>query len=110
MTIVRTAGAFCNKIWQASRFLQMAHDRAREAGMKLALEEVKLNDLRVESQWIRSRCALAVVEVNQHMGNYDFNLVTSAIRRYFYSEICDVYLVSILCILLLNTTLIYYNL
>ena len=44
-------------------------------------------------EWILSKCAFAVKEVNEHFENHDFHLVTRAIRRFLYSNVCDVYLV-----------------
>ena len=58
MTIMRTAAAFCNKIWQASKFLILAHEREVTKEVRcaeIAMEAVNKAKLSVHDQWILSR-------------------------------------------------------
>lgn len=47
-----------------------------------------------QNRWILSRLAVTVREVNEHLDNYDFHLTSQALRRFMYTNLCDVYLVS----------------
>ena len=89
MTVMKTASAFCNKIWQAARFLVLAHERSTSA-----VKHDLSCDLSPENQWILSRCSKTVREVNMHFENKEFHLVTRALRSFLYGNVCDVYLVS----------------
>jgi valyl-tRNA synthetase len=115
LNVIKTAGAFGNKIWQASRFLVMAH-----AVMVLHLIEPLCQSSsescfflqRVQSpvssvvppassllphdKWILSRCAATVAEMHGHLEKREFPLMARCLRRFLYTNLCDVYLVSLL--------------
>ena len=58
ITIIKTASAFCNKIWQATRFLILAHERTEAKDVRcaeVAAGSVHKPDLGVEERWILSR-------------------------------------------------------
>lgn len=86
------AAAFCNKIWQASRFFVQAHQRLQESGR---LDDLKpcLQPTRPENRWIMSRCAVTVAECNDSLDKADFHVLTRALREFMYTNLCDVYLV-----------------
>ena len=91
INIIRTASAFCNKIWHCSRLLVLAHEQLPpDSKDRLAESQPRLED-----QWILSKCAVAVKEVNGALEKHDFHMATRALRRFLYSNLCDIYLVSI---------------
>ena len=92
--LMRTASAFCNKIWQASRFFVMTMEKAKIENIeKFCVLTLHPGDLRPENAWILSRCSVAVNEVNLHLENADFHFLTRALREFLYSNLCDIYLV-----------------
>lgn len=46
-------------------------------------------------EWIISRCAAVVADVNNSVEHFELHLATQALKKYFYGEICDTYLVSV---------------
>jgi valyl-tRNA synthetase len=92
MVQLKSSASFCNKIWQASRFLLMAHERWLAAGGG-ALARPDESDLRPHDRWILSRCAVAVGEIHASMSSRDFHAATRSLRRFLYSNLFDVYLV-----------------
>lgn len=87
---------FFNKIWQATRFTIGAHEN-----QELDINEIpSSNDLLIELQlslmdkWILSRLGNTIEILNQSMNEYNFHLAVTAIRTFFYTNFCDIYLVS----------------
>ena len=95
----RTDGyrAFANKIWNAARFLFMNLDRAKEAGMTLALGTSiqggpTIHPATIEARWIVSRLASTCAAVDQSLHDYRFDEAASHIYRFFWGDLCDWYL------------------
>ena len=90
LTIVKTAGAFANKVWQASRFLVMAHHRAKSLPSLAVADNAA--SLLPQDHWILSRCAVTVSQMEQHLDERNFPLMPRCLRRFMYTNLCDVYL------------------
>jgi valyl-tRNA synthetase len=116
----RTEGyrAFCNKIWNAARFLQMNIDRAIEAGYKVDLPNSVIlsegrnpqskgpegadilptgspsstTDAPLETRWIYARLHAVSTEVDRALAAYRFDEAANAIYQFFWGEFCDWYL------------------
>tara|TARA_B100000131_G_scaffold312296_1_gene346206 strand:- start:1793 stop:2878 length:1086 start_codon:yes stop_codon:yes gene_type:complete len=75
---------FCNKLWNASRFIQMQLDsfenfeRKKPSGI--------LND------WINVKLDLATERTNNALGDYRFDLATQAVYEFIWYELCDWYI------------------
>lgn len=93
LPLIRNCGAFCNKIWQVSRFLVLAQERS-DFTVNLIDDVTTLPDLQTEDRWILSRCAGTVRDVNRHLEDRDFHLAARALRKFLYANLCDVYVVS----------------
>ena len=76
---------FCNKLWNASRFVLMSagEDRA-------ALEGDCVTS--VADRWIRGRFGQTVGAVREHMAGYRFDLAAQAAYEFVWYEFCDWYL------------------
>jgi valyl-tRNA synthetase len=105
----RTEGnrAFANKIWNAARFLFMNLDRARQAGIEVALPNLGTPSSptasssakvgspgtdALESRWILSRLNAVSTEVHRALNDYRFDEAASAIYQFFWGDLCDWYL------------------
>ncbi|MEN6401805.1 MAG: valine--tRNA ligase [Armatimonadia bacterium] len=86
----RMVGArnFCNKLWNASRFVLMNQDELKapcpfgtEADCKLSLAD----------EWILSRQAAVLEEVDGHLQRYDLAQAAEALYQYTWTEFCDWY-------------------
>ena len=96
----RTEGyrAFCNKIWNSARFLQMNIERGREAGYKVSLsghDSVSIDlpeHTPLETRWIFSRLSTVSAEVNNSLADYRFDEAAHFVYQFFWGEFCDWYL------------------
>jgi valyl-tRNA synthetase len=86
---VAQARLFCNKIWQASRFVLMnlgaAGASAVGIGSPCSME-------RLEDRWILSRLADTVRSVNEGLASYDLDVATRVLHEFVWSEFCDWYI------------------
>jgi valyl-tRNA synthetase len=76
---------FCNKLWNAARFAFLNLDGT-------SFEPLDLQDLRVEDRWIVSRLELAIEAAEAGLRAYNPSLAITAIRDFFWNELCDWYL------------------
>lgn len=80
---------FCNKVWQATRFVLMW---ANEKNVYNYESPLPVN---LTQSWILSRLGDCVDKVNNSFQNYDIYVSTTELKKFFYNEFCDVYLVFI---------------
>ena len=73
---------FCNKLWNASRYVLMNTDALDEGE-----EEYCASD-----KWIRSRLQAAVSSVHDNFANYRLDLVAQTVYEFTWHEFCDWYL------------------
>ncbi|XP_046604629.1 valine--tRNA ligase-like [Neodiprion virginianus] len=74
---------FCNKIWQASKFILLATSKHP------CLPDAKLSSI---DTWILSRLSSMVTTVNEAFLHRNLHLVTSKMKNFFYRDFCDWYL------------------
>ena len=74
---------FCNKLWNASRFIEM---HIENSGVS-----EKPHDDMVE-KWINYQFNLTVKKVNDAFENFRFDLATKAIYEFIWYEFCDWYI------------------
>ena len=77
--------AFCNKLWNAARFALMNLE-----GVKF--RPLASSDLAVEDRWILSRLSHAIATANAQLVEYMPSAAISALREFFWSDLCDWYL------------------
>jgi valyl-tRNA synthetase len=78
---------FANKLWNAVRFVLGARPGGIAAdAVRTAPDAARLGPA---EQWIRSRLAAAVAEVDRGMADYQFGEVTRALYDGIWSEFCD---------------------
>jgi valyl-tRNA synthetase len=77
---------FCNKLWNAARFVMMMLEQVPAAPASVT-PEYSLAD-----RWIRSRFAHAVVAVDTAFDEYRFDYAATALYEFTWHEYCDWYL------------------
>ncbi|MCM2311024.1 MAG: valine--tRNA ligase [Steroidobacteraceae bacterium] len=77
---------FCNKLWNAARFVLM-HTEEHAADTAAGEYEYGIAD-----RWIRGRLGTAVQSVRESIHNYRFDLAAQAIYEFVWYEFCDWYL------------------
>ena len=82
---------FVNKLWNASRFVQMnlsgASD-ARHDGYDVLFD----NNFELADRWIRSRLASTIVEARKAIEAYRFNDYANVLYQFTWHEFCDWYI------------------
>jgi valyl-tRNA synthetase len=75
---------FCNKLWNASRFIHMQ------------LEDITIDCNQVipstTDKWILSRLNKTIAEANKHFTQYRFDLLAQTLYEFTWNEYCDWYL------------------
>jgi valyl-tRNA synthetase len=78
---------FCNKIWNASRYVLMNCEE-----QDCAQDGSKDYELSVADRWIISRLQEAEKAVADAIAQYRFDMATQAVYEFFWNEYCDWYL------------------
>ncbi|MCP5205093.1 MAG: valine--tRNA ligase [Pseudomonadales bacterium] len=78
---------FCNKIWNAARYVLMNCDGQDCGSGADAAVELSLAD-----RWIRSKLAATTAEVHRAIAQYRFDLASQALYEFVWNEYCDWYL------------------
>lgn len=73
---------FCNKIWNASRFILMNVDET----------PAKPDSLEMVDKWLLSRLVHTEKEVRSAYERFDLQAACQALYRFFWSEVCDWYI------------------
>ena len=76
---------FCNKIWNASRFIKMNTN-------DFELLEIQDTDGHPIDQWIQSRFAETIDEVERQLSQYRFDLAATAMYEFVWNDFCDWYI------------------
>ena len=75
---VQASRNFCNKIWNASRFIQM----------NLTIDK----DKAVEDKWIISKFNTLVADVTRNIDQYELGLAASKLNDFIWENFCDWYI------------------
>lgn len=82
---VEASRNFANKIWNASRFIQMNIEKADA-------DNVDLSKLTIADRWILSKMNDLVAEVTDNMEKYELGIAVSKIYDFLWEEFCDWYI------------------
>ncbi|MBB3814253.1 valyl-tRNA synthetase [Xanthomonas arboricola] len=72
---------FCNKLWNATRFVLMNTEGARFAGVPQPRTEAE--------QWILARLDKVTAETHAHYASYRFDLLTQSLYEFAWNAFCD---------------------
>ncbi|MDY7232600.1 valine--tRNA ligase [Hyalangium rubrum] len=89
LSMERVAGykAFCNKLWNASRFALM-----NMGDFQLDSRPIKERDLTLADRWILARLQRATVDTRLALEQYAFSDAASTLYQFLWSEFCDWYI------------------
>jgi valyl-tRNA synthetase len=107
--LARVAGYrnFCNKLWNAARFVVMSLEQLnpqeadpdtieiavmQDAAGSQVVENPNAIEYSVADRWIRSRFGRMLVTVEQAFADYRFDYAASALYEFTWYEFCDWYL------------------
>ena len=83
---VEASRNFCNKIWNASRFIQMNLTIGRDKAASLPA------DLALEDKWIVSKYNTLVAEVTRNIDQYELGLAAAKLNDFIWDNFCDWYI------------------
>lgn len=81
---------FCNKIWQACKYVKLALEKFPTADTTLSANK----NYGLFDRWILSRLSYMVTEANHALENNDLHIATAVLKSFIYYDFCDIYLVS----------------
>ncbi|PYE37998.1 valine--tRNA ligase [Psychrobacter fozii] len=81
---------FCNKIWNASRFVLM--NCIDSEGSAKPIDQAANPDVwELPEKWIMSRLNSTVADIHQHFAQYRLDMVSQDIYEFIWNEYCDWY-------------------
>ena len=83
---VQASRNFCNKIWNASRFIQMNLTIDKDKAVQLPA------DLALEDKWIVSKFNTLVANVTRNIDQYELGLAASKLNDFIWENFCDWYI------------------
>ena len=83
---VQASRNFCNKIWNASRFIQMNLTIDKDKAVQLPA------DLALEDKWIVSKFNMLVADVTRNIDQYELGLAASKLNDFIWENFCDWYI------------------
>ncbi|MFP3786759.1 class I tRNA ligase family protein, partial [Burkholderia sp. SIMBA_024] len=72
---------FCNKLWNASRFVLMNTEGATFQGVPQPVTDAE--------KWILARLAKVSAEAQAQFADYRFDLLSQALYEFAWNEFCD---------------------
>ena len=85
---------FCNKLWNAARYVTMLHEPAAgsAAGNAASAAAAPPGALSIADRWIRSRFGRTLAQVEQAFTDYRFDYAAAALYEFAWYAYCDWYL------------------
>ncbi|HEX9474483.1 MAG TPA: valine--tRNA ligase [Steroidobacteraceae bacterium] len=83
---------FCNKLWNAARFVMLSVEQQAPGPQELLFAEAGEVELTVADRWIRSRLGAAIRVVEGAFADYRFDFAAAALYEFTWHEYCDWYL------------------
>ena len=81
---------FCNKIWNASRFVLM-NCVDKESNAKPIDQTANVEVWELPEKWIMSRLNSSIKNIHQHFNQYRLDMVSHDIYEFIWNEYCDWY-------------------
>ncbi|OEF28424.1 valine--tRNA ligase [Vibrio rumoiensis] len=78
---------FCNKLWNASRYVLM-NTEDQDCGFATDAEL----DYSLADKWIESQFEIAAKEFNAHIENYRLDMASNTLYEFIWNQFCDWYL------------------
>ncbi|MBD5443944.1 MAG: valine--tRNA ligase [Lachnospiraceae bacterium] len=86
---------FANKVWNASRFIMMNMEQAKEqtgsCGWEVSYDEIK-GSLEAVDKWIISKLNTLIQDVTDNMEHYELGIAVQKVYDFIWDEFCDWYI------------------
>ncbi len=93
-SVSRMAGyrAFCNKIWNAGRFLLLNLDRDTPVAADRIEELRKAGELGLEDVWILGRLQQVIAATDDNLEKFRFHEASNDLYHFFWNDLCSWYI------------------
>ena len=81
--------AFCNKIWNAGRFLLLNLEEESPVESKEIDQLVRGDQLELEERWMISRLQKSVSDTEKNLEKFRFHEASNRLYHFFWHEFCD---------------------
>ena len=88
---VENSRNFANKVWNASRFILMNIDQAKEKS-GLTVHMPKASDLEPVDKWILSKLNTLIRDVTDNMESFELGIAVQKVYDFIWDEFCDWYI------------------
>jgi len=82
---------FCNKLWNASRYVLM-NTEDQNCATTASHEEIMTLEFSLADKWIESQFQLTAKDFNTHIDNYRLDMAANTIYEFIWNQFCDWYL------------------
>ena len=82
---VEASRNFANKVWNASRFIMMNMEKAKE-------KDVDLSSLTLADRWILSKVNTLAKDMTENLDKYELGIAASKVYDFIWEEFCDWYI------------------
>ncbi|MFA7675963.1 MAG: class I tRNA ligase family protein, partial [Candidatus Shapirobacteria bacterium] len=86
---IRAQRNFVNKIWNASRFVEMLIDRLNPSKISLDIDKSKLTDA---DKNILDKLNQIIISTTKNLETYHFGQASEDLYQFFWKDFCDVYI------------------
>lgn len=87
---IRAMRNFCNKIWNASRFVLTDPEvKSQNSKVKTTIQNSKLNK---DDRWILDELKKTVKTVTRQLESYRFGQASETLYNFFWHKFCDIYI------------------
>jgi len=86
---IRAQRNFVNKIWNASRFVEMLIDRLNPSKISLEIDKSKLTSADLD---ILSKLDKIITSTTKNLETYHFGQASEDLYQFFWKDFCDVYI------------------
>lgn len=86
---IRAQRNFVNKIWNATRFIEMLVDRLNPSKISLDIDKSKLTDV---DKNILDKLNQIITSTTKNLNNYRFGQASEDLYQFFWHEFCDIYI------------------
>ncbi|MBR6222641.1 MAG: valine--tRNA ligase [Lachnospiraceae bacterium] len=87
---VEASRNFANKVWNASRFIMMNLEKAKDDSYKA--DTFDLNKLTDADKWILSKVNTLAKDVTENMDKFELGIAVDKIYNFIWDEFCDWYI------------------
>lgn len=89
---IESSRNFCNKIFNATKFVLMSLDNHLASGQKLDIADINKLELNFVDKWILSSLSILITDLETAYKTYRFDIAAQRLYEFVWNDFCDWYL------------------